>query len=287
MSKQNYRKTYNKRRRKRIKPEALFILGLIFVVLILFILIISTRSKKIYHNYDYNEVQTVNYPTHNYKIPNFYFENGVLAYNDEIYTSMTGIDVSNHQGKIDFNKVKEDGIEFVYIRLGYRGYQSGQLNLDDMFETYYEQAKNAGLQVGVYYFSSAINIQEAMDEAYFVLDHIKDKQLDLPIAYDYEDIDYDTSRIESVSNKTRTDNALAFCQIIQEGNYTPIIYASSYWLNDIYDLSKIYNYDVWLAQYNDTLNYPYEFKIWQYTQNGTVDGIEKPVDINIMMINKK
>ncbi len=208
------------------------------------------------------------------------------TYEDDTYTSELGIDVSSHQKDIDWDKVKEAGIEFVYIRCGYRGYQTGLLNTDEMFYDHYNGAKEAGLKVGVYFFSHAINIDEAIEEAYYTYELIKDLDIDLEVVYDLEDIDYDESRLEGVSSDTRTDCAMAFSSKIQELGYDPMIYTNLYWTEVHYDLEKVMNYPIWFAQYSDTPDFPYYFTLWQYTNSALFDGVDVQTDINLRLVKK-
>ncbi len=208
------------------------------------------------------------------------------SYEDDTYTSILGIDVSSHQKDIDWQKVKDAGIEFVYIRCGYRGYQSGLLNTDDMFYEHYNGAKEAGLEVGVYFFSHAVNIDEAIEEAYYTYELIKDLDIDLEVVYDLEDIDYDESRLENVSSSTRTDCAMAFASKIEELGYDPMIYANLYWSEVHYDLEKIMNYPIWYAQYSDVPDFPYYFTLWQYTNTAIFDGVDVETDINLRLLEK-
>ncbi len=208
------------------------------------------------------------------------------TYEDDTYTSELGIDVSSHQKDIDWDKVKEAGIEFVYIRCGYRGYQTGLLNTDEMFYDHYNGAKEAGLKVGVYFFSHAINIDEAIEEAYYTYELIKDLDIDLEVVYDLEDIDYDESRLEGVSSDTRTDCAMAFSSKIQELGYDPMIYTNLYWTEIHYDLEKVMNYPIWFAQYSDTPDFPYYFTLWQYTNSALFDGVDVQTDINLRLVKK-
>ena len=208
------------------------------------------------------------------------------SYEDDTYTSILGIDVSSHQKDIDWQKVKDAGIEFVYIRCGYRGYQSGLLNTDDMFYEHYNGAKEAGLEVGVYFFSHAVNIDEAIEEAYYTYELIKDLDIDLEVVYDLEDIDYDESRLENVSSSTRTDCAMAFASKIEELGYDPMIYTNLYWSEVHYDLEKIMNYPIWYAQYSDVPDFPYYFTLWQYTNTAIFDGVDVETDINLRLLEK-
>ena len=208
------------------------------------------------------------------------------TYEDDTYTSELGIDVSSHQKDIDWDKVKEAGIEFVYIRCGYRGYQTGLLNTDEMFYDHYNGAKEAGLKVGVYFFSHAINIDEAIEEAYYTYELIKDLDIDLEVVYDLEDIDYDESRLEGVSSDTRTDCAMAFSSKIEELGYDPMIYTNLYWTEVHYDLEKVMNYPIWFAQYSGTPDFPYYFTLWQYTNSALFDGVDVQTDINLRLVKK-
>ncbi len=208
------------------------------------------------------------------------------SYEDENYTSSFGIDVSSHQKNIDWENVAKSGVEFAYLRVGYRGYQGGSLNLDETFYDNYRGAKQAGIKVGVYFFSQAISQVEAIDEAYFVRDAIKNLDIDLPVAYDLEDIDYDEGRIEDLTNNEKTTFALSFCAKMEDFGYNSIIYTNFEWSKFHYDLNQIMNYDIWFAQYNDLPYFEYAFKIWQYTDQGIIPGIQEPVDLNLMLIKK-
>ena len=208
------------------------------------------------------------------------------TYEDENYRSELGIDVSSHQGDIDWQRVAQSGVKFAYIRVGYRGYKGGSLNLDDKFYDNYHGAKAAGLKVGVYFFSQAINQKEAIDEAYFVRNKIRGLDIDLPIAYDLEDIDYDEGRIRNLSKEEKTISALSFAAKTEEFGYQTIIYTNLEWSLFHYDLNKIMNYDIWFAQYYELPYFEYAFKIWQYTDQGVIPGIKEPVDLNLMLIKK-
>lgn len=209
-------------------------------------------------------------------------ENGRITYNDESISVYTGIDVSVFQGDVDWEKVKADGIDFVMLRVGYRGYgPSGNLNEDAAFRKNCEGASKAGLKIGVYFFSQAITEREAKQEADFVLDLIKDYDIAYPVAYDWEVIDYDTARTDDLDNETITNCAAAFCEKIKNAGYESIIYFNRSLGYFSYDLSKVNGYHFWLAEYKDTPSFIYNYKLWQYSREGTVDGIEGIVDLNI------
>lgn len=214
-------------------------------------------------------------------------ENGRMNYEDDAFTVITGIDVSVFQGEIDWNKVKEDGIDFVILRVGFRGYGSkGIMEEDRKFRENFVQAKQAGLDVGAYFYSQAVNETEAREEAKFVLDIIKDIELDYPIAYDWEYVDYDTARTDNMTSSEITLCAKAFCDEIKAAGREVIIYFNREIGYFEYDLNTLKNIDFWLAEYSDYPTFIYKYKMWQYTDNGIVDGIDSSVDMNIFITTK-
>lgn len=220
-----------------------------------------------------------------YDYSKFDMSNTFYTYDDDKYTSMIGIDVSAHNETIDFNKVKEMGIEFVFIRIGWRGYTEGGVYLDEKYYTYLNDAINAGLKIGVYFFSQAINEDEAKYEANFVLKVLGDTKLGLPVVYDFENIVGDEARTDNLTKEEITNNALAFFNTIGD-NYDVMLYANQNIINNYYDMDKLDTYKLWYAQYHDEPETPYEFSIWQYSDKASIDGIEKETDLNIMMIKK-
>ncbi len=225
---------------------------------------------------------------HTYNWENLKQENGFLQYEDEHYTTQLGIDVSTFQGEIDWQTVKQQGIEFAILRIGFRGYgQSGKLVLDERYKENITQATQAGIKVGVYFFSQAINEQEAKEEAQFVLDNVKDYAIDYPICYDLEKIKYDeTARANGLSKEQRTKNAIAFCEEIKANGYQPMIYANAKWLTTELELAKLQNYGIWYADYQEKPIYPYQFTMWQYTESAQIEGIGGNVDCNIYFQKK-
>lgn len=199
--------------------------------------------------------------------------------------SKQGIDVSSFQGEIDWQKVKEDGIEFAIIRLGYRGYGTGKMVLDDYFEQNIKGALEAGLEVGVYYFSQAISEEEAVEEAQVVLENIKNYNVTYPIIYDAEEIATDRARTDGLTVHQLTDNAIAFCEYIEAAGYQSMIYSNKRWLLTKLDLERLTDYDIWFAGYVNIPEYPYDFKMWQYSESGSVNGIEGNVDLNISFMD--
>ena len=194
--------------------------------------------------------------------------------------SVTGIDVSVYQGEIDWEQVRDSGVEFAMIRLGYRGYKTGNLVEDDNFRANLEGAAAAGLDVGVYFFSQAISVEEAVEEVEFVLNTLDGFQLTMPVVYDWEYID-EEARTAQVDRRTLTDCSLAFLEAVREAGYRPMLYFNSAQQRDLLHLRELSGYDFWLALYSDRMTYPYKIKMWQYTCTGTVPGIETNCDINI------
>lgn len=231
----------------------------------------------------YEDVETTQFDSSNFLRD----ENDRVYYADATVRTFTGIDVSVFQGNIDWNKVREDGIDFVMIRAGFRGYgENGTLNEDARFRENCKNALAAGLSVGVYFFSQAITEAEAAEEARFVLDIIEDYNITYPVAYDWETIEYDDSaRTKNMTTQQITACANAFCGVIENAGYETVIYFNRELGYFNYDLSKINNYHFWLAEYFSTPSFYYDYKIWQYTDKGTVDGIEGAVDINISLVD--
>ena len=193
---------------------------------------------------------------------------------------MLGIDVSEHQEEVDWQAVKAAGMEYVIIRVGYRGYGEGTLNLDAMAQSYYEGAKAAGLKIGAYFFSQAMNTAEAEEEADFLLDAVADWEIDLPLVFDWEYISSD-ARTGDMDPRTLTDCTIAFCERVKAAGYTPMIYFNQSQSRYLLHLAELKQYDFWLAMYSDRMTYPYKLTMWQYTCTGQVPGIEKEVDINL------
>lgn len=201
-----------------------------------------------------------------------------------------GIDISEWQGELSdlsWNKIKNDGTEFVIIRCGYTGYGKSKVKrVDKFFENNYNNAKKHGIPVGVYYYSCVTSIEEAREEANFVLDIIKGKKFEYPIVIDTED-DHDINNTSnsnksqaSIGKRTLTPIIKTFCDILEEKNYYVSIYASTYWFENNLILDDLQDYDKWIAQWSNSVSVDYEYGIWQYSSTGRVDGIVGNVDMN-------
>lgn len=220
---------------------------------------------------DYAEENLVQLESGEYQ----YMENGEVI-------SYKGIDVSKHQGKIDWNAVAEDGVEFAFVRVGNRGYgQAGKLVEDANFETNVEGAIRAGVKVGVYFYTQAITEEEMLEEANLVLEKIAPYNIECPVVIDVEKVAGANGRMNALTLEERTNLVLLFCQTIEEAGYTPMIYHNMEMGTLMLDLETLENYDKWFAYYNEDMYYPYAYKVWQYTEKGTVAGINGEVDLNI------
>lgn len=203
-----------------------------------------------------------------------YYEDGQVA-------SQTGVDVSEHQGWIDWNAVAGNGVDFAYVRVGNRGFTEGVVSVDDYFEYNLGAASEAGLDVGAYFFSQAVNADEAREEAQFVIDQLNGRELALPIAYDHELVAAEGARANAVDRATMTECAKAFCDAVEAAGYSAVIYGN---LHDLtrYHLSQLTAYPLWLAEYDVAApTAPLPIVMWQYTSSGTVAGIDGAVDMNV------
>lgn len=197
-------------------------------------------------------------------------------------SGILGIDVSTWNGNIDWNKVKNSGVSYVIIRTGFRGSTQGSLVEDNKFRQNIQGATNAGLKVGVYFFSQAINEVEAVEEASMVLSQVKGYKLSYPV---FIDVEPSGGRADKLSSGDRTKVINAFCQTIQNGGLRAGIYANKTWLSQKMNVSALSGYKIWLAQYNSTVTYGGRYDMWQYSDKGTVAGISGKVDMNLSYLS--
>lgn len=196
-----------------------------------------------------------------------------------------GIDVSKWNEEIDWAAVKEAGIEFAIIRCGYRGASTGALVIDPRYEENIEGAIEAGIPVGVYFFTQARDEIEAVEEASMVIRLIEDYDVDYPVFLDSESAG-GKGRADGLDSDERTRAHKAFLQTIQAAGYETGVYASRNWLNDRLDMTRLSDYRIWLAEYADVPTYDeYYYHMWQYTSKGTVNGISTNVDLNLCYMN--
>ena len=240
----------------------------------------STEDGKLIINDLYSGQRTIpnfKIDLNTYDADKFLNDQGVIRYDSE--DALLGIDVSSHQGEIDWPTVKASGIDFVMIRAGNRGATRGRLYEDSYFKQNYEGATAAGLKVGVYFFSQAITASEAEEEASYVLQLLMDKKVTYPVVFDWEPLD--GLRTAGVNGEQMTTFANTFCRKIKQAGYTPAVYFNLSQAYGAYDLEKLKDYDFWLAEYQPVPSFWYDFEIWQYSDNAQVLGINTAVDIDI------
>ncbi len=190
-----------------------------------------------------------------------------------------GVDVSYYQGNIDWQQVKDAGFTFAIIRVGGRGYgEDGRLYADTCAQQNYEGAKAAGLKVGAYFFSQAVSEMEAREEAWYAIELTSGWELDLPLVYDWEYVSED-ARTGYMEEYDKIRMTKAFFEVLESVGITPMAYVTP-WATDEYMLA-VQDYPVWVVQYSEPMDFPYHFTYWQYTNKGTVPGIEGDVDINL------
>ncbi len=210
-------------------------------------------------------------------------EDGFLTYvgDDSSVVIKKGIDVSRFQGKINWEKVKEAGIEFAFIRVGLRGTSEGKMLVDDTFEYNIKNANKNGVDVGIYFYSQALNKDEAIEEAQLVLDNIEPYDVTYPVVIDIESADSDTARTNSLTTDEYELVAKTFCDMVKNAGYKPMIYGNVKSFTLLMDATDVDDYGIWIAYYGNPLYYPYHFDVWQFTSKGRVDGIDGDVDLDI------
>lgn len=195
--------------------------------------------------------------------------------------SRMGVDVSEHNGTIDWQAVAKAGVTFAYVRVGYRGTDAGNIVADPNFRENLRDARDAGIKVGVYFYSAAKSADEAREEASFTLDKLGDTKLDYPVAFDLEPSDISGGRISDASAEQLSQAAQAFCETITAGGYDAVVYGNQYDLAEL-DFKSLYQYGFWYAEYDvDAPTADVNFSFWQYTKKGKVDGIDTNVDIDL------
>lgn len=194
-----------------------------------------------------------------------------------------GIDVSEHQGGINWERVASV-VDFAFIRVGYRGYTSGNIAMDGYYSSNMQGAVANGVPIGVYFYSQAVTYEEGVEEANYVLSQIGGYDLAYPIVLDREDPMQEDARTNNLSVEEHTQAALGFLETIAASGHQAMVYTNRLYYALYMDLERIYQYPVWYAQYADEPDWPYEFSIWQYTESGEVPGIAGFVDLNLEMM---
>lgn len=224
-------------------------------------------------------------PANTYLAEAFAVKDGFLTYSGNC-PSRVGVDVSSHQGEIDWEKVRGAGVEFAMIRAGFRGYSEGKLYEDEYFRRNMEGALAAGLDVGVYFFSQAVTAAEAVEEAGFLMGLVKGYALTYPVVFDWERQSAESSRTKDTDGRVITGCAAAFCSAVEAAGYLPMVYFSPNKAYNELELAQLLDWPFWLAHYTEDwapTSFRYHFSIWQYTSKGAVDGVEGDVDLNLCL----
>ena len=219
------------------------------------------------------------------KKEDFEWQGSIPVYVPDDYEVLRGVDVSEHQYDIDWQAAADSGIDFAFVRVGRRGYSAGALAEDEYFRQNLEGAHRAGLEVGVYFFSQAITVQEAIEEAEYTLELIEPYEITLPVVYDWEKIydDPDGARTTGLDTHTLSDCAVAYCETIKRAGYTPCIYFNRHTGYYGLDLTRMTDYAFWFALPESPFpNFYYKVDIWQYSFDDTVPGIPGPTDMNLL-----
>ena len=217
----------------------------------------------------------------------FSSNDGRIEYTGTDYDVLRGVDVSEHQLDIDWKQVAASGVDYAYIRVGWRGYTEGGLFEDAYFERNIQGALDAGLHVGVYMFSQAVTVQEAIEEADFVLERIGKYNVTLPVVFDWEKIEAAEARSHGLTMELRTDCARAFCETVKSAGYVPCVYFNRNLGYYGYDLTRLTDYEFWFSLPESGFpNFYYACDMWQYSFTETAPGIAEPTDMNLWFIAK-
>ena len=218
-----------------------------------------------------------------YNFDNLKNEQGRFSYyEDGNLVSQTAVDVSDLQGKIDWERVSEDGIDFAMIRLGRRGYTEGNIYLDNYYYENVSGVQSEGMPFGVYFFSQAITEDEAIEEANFVIKHLSGSGISYPVVFDHEPVESADGRANNLSKNELTHITKAFCQKIEDAGYTPMIYGNAFDMERL-NLNDLKGIDVWYAEYESSqLTGQFDFAMWQYSSTANVSGINTQADLSIL-----
>lgn len=227
-----------------------------------------------------------NIPKNSYVKGSFRKVDGRLEYyKNNTKSSSLGIDVSKYQGDIDWGKVKNAGIEFAMVRMGVRGYNSGRVVMDEDYVKNMEGAASQGIGIGIYFYSQAVSREEAVEEANYAVAAAQNYGITYPIVFYTERIENDAARTDHLTPEMLSDCAAAFCDTVRAYGYIPMIKSSKdHFIKDM-DLEKIVSYDWWLSDVTDFSDFPYKYSMWQYADNGKVDGINGNVNLNISFVD--
>lgn len=290
-----------KRRNKndKVKTVQLILLAIAVTVLVVLVVKAYEHTMSIRNDPHYGQVEVFNgddyiwitpeqgVETNTFKSEDFKLDSdGRPVYTGTDYKTMLGVDVSQYQGDIDWQQVYDSGMRFAIIRAGGRYYgEKGEMYTDDNFEANLEGAKNAGLKVGVYFFSQATSADEARDEARYVLELIGDTTLDLPVFFDWERVADPDARTNNVDGTTMTDCAAAFCEAIKQSGFEAGVYLYPNTGYYGYELARLTDYTFWCASIGNHPFFYYAHTMWQYSYEGSVAGIDHKCDMNMLFYN--
>ena len=286
---------------RTIRRNGLYIFVSVFVVLLALALLIAYFLKRpkeepdphagqvyLYDGYDWIWMTPLEGVPVNELTADVFADSGAVRYLGTKYDTLRGVDVSEHQMEIDWNKVAASGVDYAYIRLGRRGYTEGGLFEDPWYQRNLKGANAAGLKTGVYFFSQAVNVAEAIEEAQFVIERILQYRVDIPVVYDWEKVADPNARTAELSVQTRTDCAVAFCETIRRAGYTPCVYFNRNLGYYGYDLTRLMDYMFWFSLPESRFpNFYYACDMWQYSFTETVPGIEGATDMNLWFLPRE
>lgn len=226
-------------------------------------------------------------PRYTYDFTNIRISDGKMAYyQDGEKISWLGVDLSKSSGSVDFEALKNAGVDFVMLRLGGRGYETGLVSLDENFVNNITKAQSAGLEVGVTFFSQAVTPREAEEEAEFVLNNLIPYRISFPVAFDMEYIVNDESRIDILTKEDKTEIAETFLSRIELEGYRCVLYGNKNWLlGEIESEDLLAYYDVWLNEASSIPEFPYQFKMWKYGASQKIEGVENDAAYTISFVN--
>lgn len=279
----------SKRKHYEISIEKITILLLIVAVIICGSIINDIHKKEVLAKQSQLIAFTYPYATNTYDWGYLQSNDIYMKYEDTSYTSSQGIDVSSHQGDIDWQKVAGAGIQFAFVRAAYRGYESGDFYADDKFDANMQGANSYGIDAGIYVFSQAVTVEEAAEEADFAISSARKYKVDLPIVFDMEgSVNGDTCRVMDITAEQRSQMAVTFMNRVKDAGYEAMYYGSTNLLEGLFDLQYLQTYPLWLAEYDaDSPAYSYQFDYWQYSCSAEVPGIEgHETDMDIRFVKK-
>lgn len=226
-------------------------------------------------------------PLHSYDFTKMKAKNGKMAYYEgNKRLSRLGVTLSKESGSVDFEALREAGVDFVMLKVGGRGYETGLISADESFAANIEAAQKAGLEVGVYFSSQAVSVTEATEEANFVAGQLLSYKITYPVAFRMDSITNDTARTDILGQEQKTQIAEAFLNTIKREGYSVVIYGDKGWLlTEVLSKELLNNYDVWLTEQSPVPDYPYQFKMWEYAAGETIEGVEKEVSYTISFVD--